>query len=37
MARGVLIADVGGRVRGRPRIGQMHGVKVAFAHLPVEA
>ena len=31
MARRVLMAEVsGGRVRGRPRLGWMDGVKVAF-------
>ena len=40
MARRVLMAEVsGGRVRGRPRLGWMDGVKVAFGNrgLTVEA
>ena len=33
MARRVLMAEVnGGRVRGRPRLGWMDGVKVALGH-----
>ena len=33
MARRVLMAEVsGGRVRGRPRLGWMDGVKVAFGN-----
>ena len=33
MARRVLMADVGGgRVRGRPRLGRMEGVKVALGN-----
>ena len=40
MARRVLMAEVsGGRVRGRPRLGSMDGVKVAFGNsgMTVEA
>ena len=40
MARWVLMAEVsGGRVRGRPRLGWMNGVKVALGNrgMPVEA
>ena len=40
MARRVLMAEVSGvRVRGRPRLGWMDGVKVALAHrgMTVEA
>ena len=40
MARRVLIAEVsGGRVRGRPRLGWMRGVKVALGNrgMTVEA
>ena len=40
MARRVLMAEVGGgRVRGRPRLGWMDGVKVAFRNrgMAVEA
>ena len=40
MARRVLMAEVsGGRVRGRPRLGWMDGVKVAFGNrgMTVEA
>ena len=40
MTRRVLMAEVsGGRVRGRPRLGWMDGVKVAFGNkgLTVEA
>ena len=40
MARRVLMAEViGGRVRGRPRLGWMVGVKVAFGNrgMTVEA
>ena len=40
MARRVVMADVsGGRVQGRPRLGWMDGVNVAFGHrgLMVEA
>ena len=40
MARRVLMADVsGGRVRGRPRLGWMDGVKVALGNrgMTVEA
>ena len=33
MARRVLMAEVsGGRVRGRPRLGRMHGVKAALGN-----
>ena len=33
MARGVLMAEVsGGRVRGRPRLGWMDGVKVVLGN-----
>ena len=40
MARRVLMAEVGGgRVRGRPRLGWMDGVKMAFSNrgMTVEA
>ena len=40
MARRVLMAEVsGGRVQGRPRLGWMHGVKVALSNrgMTVEA
>ena len=40
MARRVLMAEVsGGRVHGRPRLGRMDGVKVAFGNrgITVEA
>ena len=39
MARRVLMAEGGGRVRGRPRLGWMDGVKVALGHrgMTVEA
>ena len=40
MARRVLMAEVsGGRIRGRPRLGWMDGVKVAFGNrvMTVEA
>ena len=37
MARRVLMAEVsGGRVRGRPRLGWMDGVKVAFGNRGVK-
>ena len=39
MARKVLMAEVSGRVRGRPRLGWMDGVKVALGNrgMTVEA